>query len=127
MKSVFVLLLFCWSNTIIYSQSEMNQDPEFAAFQLEELKSQMEGPWLAFFKNENVLTGIYRLQPGQEDRQQPHDTDEVYYVISGNGKFVAGETESEVKEGSILFVKADVEHRFFDITEELVLLVFFDQ
>ena len=33
--------------------------------------------------------------------------------------------EREVKAGSVIFVAADVEHRFYDISEELVVLVFF--
>jgi quercetin dioxygenase-like cupin family protein len=37
---------------------------------------------------------------------------------------VAGE-DREVKAGSVIFVAADVEHRFYDIMEELVVLVFF--
>ena len=75
----------------------------------------------------NVLTGLYMLKAGVEDRQRPHDTDEVYYVVSGKSKFMAGGKEVEAKAGSILFVKAEVEHRFFDIEEDLVLVVFFDQ
>jgi hypothetical protein len=30
-----------------------------------------------------------------------------------------------VQPGSVIFVKAQVEHRFYDIQEELVVLVFF--
>ena len=37
----------------------------------------------------------------------------------------AGAEDQSVGEGSIIFVAAGVEHRFYDITEELVVLVFF--
>jgi len=33
--------------------------------------------------------------------------------------------EQVVKAGSVIFVAANVEHRFFDISEELEVLVFF--
>ena len=84
-------------------------------------------PWLPFMQGKNVLTGLYMLKVGAEDRQRPHDTDEVYYVAAGKGKFVAGGEEVTIQTGSILFVKAAVEHRFFDIEEDLILVVFFDQ
>ncbi len=105
-------------------------DPDFASFQLKSLVDELAekgGPWLPFMQGKNVLTGLYHLKAGAEDRQRPHDTDEVYFVASGQGKFMAGEEETGVKTGSILFVKAGVQHHFFDITEDLVLIVFFDQ
>ena len=86
-----------------------------------------ETPWLAFFQGTNVLTGLYALKVGAEDKQQPHDTDEVYYLVSGKARFSAGSQEQDVKEGDILFVKADVVHRFYNIEEDLMLIVFFDQ
>ncbi|MCL4155374.1 UNVERIFIED_CONTAM: hypothetical protein GTU68_007958 [Idotea baltica] len=101
-----------------------------AVYYLDSLVSKLKPtkrPWLPFMKGENVLTGLYIVRAGGQDTQQPHDTDEVYYVAEGKGKFVVGEKTVLVQAGSILFVKAEVEHRFFDIEEDLVLLVFFDQ
>jgi quercetin dioxygenase-like cupin family protein len=37
----------------------------------------------------------------------------------------AGGEDHAVGEGSIIFVAAGVEHRFYEITEELMVLVFF--
>jgi len=36
-----------------------------------------------------------------------------------------GSEDQPVGEGSVIFVGAGVEHRFYDIAEELVVLVFF--
>jgi quercetin dioxygenase-like cupin family protein len=36
-----------------------------------------------------------------------------------------GEEEQAVGAGSVIFVAAQLEHRFFDISEELMVLVFF--
>jgi mannose-6-phosphate isomerase-like protein (cupin superfamily) len=105
-------------------------DPEFVSYSLDSLIDQLHAsgkPWLPFFKGQNVLTGLYTLKTGAEDRQQPHDTDEVYYVVSGKARFVAGTSDQSVEAGDILYVKAEVEHRFYEIEEVLVLLVFFDQ
>ena len=51
--------------------------------------------------------------------------DEMYYVARGRARMRAGSEDQAVSEGSIIFVAAGVEHRFYDITEELVVLVFF--
>ena len=69
--------------------------------------------------------GLYVLAPGASDPQRPHHEDEMYYVIRGRARFQAGVEDREISAGSILFVGAEVEHRFYDITEELALLVFF--
>ncbi len=119
------LVVFC---TLTSKAQQM--DPDFASYDLSNILSEMDengSPWLSFFDGQNLFTGIYRLKAGAEDQQQPHKTDEVYYVISGKAKFQVGDQISAVKKGQILFVKADVDHRFFEIEEELVLLVFFDK
>jgi quercetin dioxygenase-like cupin family protein len=69
--------------------------------------------------------GLYGLGAGATDPQRPHREDEMYYVIRGRARFQAGEEDREVSAGSILFVAAEVEHRFYDVSEELRVLVFF--
>ncbi|MEM7371163.1 MAG: cupin domain-containing protein [Bacteroidota bacterium] len=130
-SSLFLCILFLLFSSFCFAQeSEPTEDPALAHFELDSLVAQLEPtgrPWLPFMKGNNVLTGLYILKAGAEDGQRPHDTDEVYYVATGKGKFVAGGEEVSIQAGSILFVKAEVEHKFFDITEDLVLVVFFDQ
>ncbi len=132
MKKLINTLCFAFLLTLSsYGQQDsLLADPNLAAFELDSLVAKLKPtgrPWMSIMKGKNVLTGLYMLKAGAEDRQRPHDTDEVYYVVSGKGKFVAGGEEVTVKAGSILFVKAEMEHRFFDIEEELLLVVFFDQ
>ena len=114
-----------------YTQTDApKDDPALAAFELDTFLTELKStgrPWKTIMDGENVLTGLYVLKAGTEDRQNPHDTDEVYYVTSGKAKFIAGEETVEVKTGSIIFVKAEIPHRFFDIEEDLVLVVFFDK
>jgi mannose-6-phosphate isomerase-like protein (cupin superfamily) len=43
--------------------------------------------------------GVINLKKNQKDTQQPHESDEIYYVISGNGKIVINENEHDVKPG----------------------------
>ena len=49
----------------------------------------------------------------------------MYYVLRGRARFKAGDEDREISAGSVLFVAAEVEHRFYDIAEELAVLVFF--
>lgn len=72
-----------------------------------------------------LSVGVYVLPAGGIDVQKPHKEDEVYYVVRGRARMKVGEEEEVVKPGSVIFVAAKVEHRFFDISEELELLVFF--
>jgi len=71
-----------------------------------------------------LSVGVYVLPPGGEDTQTPHREDEVYYVVRGSSRFRAGAEETAVGPGTLLFVRAGVDHRFFDIEKELVIVVF---
>ena len=81
--------------------------------------------YLEFFKGDNLSLGLYSLRTGDEDTQQPHTEDEVYYVVSGHAKLKVGDNDRSVKPGSIVFVSAGVEHRFHEITETLMVMVVF--
>ena len=78
-----------------------------------------------FLRVPSMSAGLYVLPAGATDLQRPHHEDEMYYVVRGIARFRAGDEDQEVSAGSVLFVAAEVEHRFYDITEELAALVFF--
>ncbi|MCU1269603.1 MAG: hypothetical protein JWN74_897 [Acidobacteriaceae bacterium] len=78
-----------------------------------------------FLRVPAMSAGIYVLPPGATDNQTPHNEDEIYYVVRGKAKMRLGREEREVREAEVIFVEAGLEHRFFDIVEELVLLVIF--
>ena len=78
-----------------------------------------------FLRTHDLSVGLYQLAAGAEDPQGPHTEDEVYYVVSGRAAMSVGREERTVATGSVVFVPADVVHRFHDIAEDLVLLVFF--
>ncbi|HET7420649.1 MAG TPA: cupin domain-containing protein [Candidatus Dormibacteraeota bacterium] len=80
--------------------------------------------YVDFLASEKLSVGLAIWKAGSTDRQRPHREDEVYYVISGRGTIrVAGE-DRPVREGSLVFVAAGVDHRFHDIEEDLRVLVF---
>src|SRR6266481_5909793 len=86
---------------------------------------QSHRPWLEFLRVASLSMGIYHLKAGQPDPQQPHSEDEVYYVVSGRASFRAGSEQLGVGPGALIYVERSVEHRFFDVTEDLTVLVFF--
>jgi mannose-6-phosphate isomerase-like protein (cupin superfamily) len=99
-----------------------------SAYQLEKL---LEGHnwtdhrYFEFINIPSLSAGIYRLSAGVDDTQQPHSEDEIYYVISGRSKFQHENETREIHSGTILFVPAQEKHFFYDITEDLTILVFF--
>jgi mannose-6-phosphate isomerase-like protein (cupin superfamily) len=78
-----------------------------------------------FLRVPAMSAGIYVLPAGGTDPQSPHHEDEMYYVVRGQARMRAGSEDHAVSEGSIIFVAAGVEHRFYEITEKLTVLVFF--
>ncbi|MBV9231341.1 MAG: cupin domain-containing protein [Chloroflexi bacterium] len=81
--------------------------------------------YLEFLRVPTLSVGLYKLPADGVDPQQPHTEDEVYYIISGRGSIQVGEEHRTVEAGSVVFVQANVEHRFHTITEDLTILVFF--
>ncbi len=86
-------------------------------------------PYREFLRTDAMSAGVYALPAYGEDQQTPHSEDEIYYVVSGRAKFFCESTGArrnrDVGPGSVLFVGANADHRFHNISEDLVLLVFF--
>ncbi len=93
--------------------------------QLEELKKKAGKRYFEFLRVPAMSTGLYTLTEGATDPQSPHKEDELYYVVRGRARMKAGNEDHVVASGTIVFVAAGVEHRFYEIEEELAVLVFF--
>ena len=91
----------------------------------EKLREQSGKHYLEFLRIPALSAGLYVLPVGGNDPQSPHKEDELYYVIRGRARMRAGSEDHAVSEGSVIFVAAEAEHRFYEITEELMVLVFF--
>ena len=81
--------------------------------------------YLEFLRVPAMSAGVYVLPKGGRDPQKPHREDEMYYVVRGRARMKIGSEDADVRTGSVIFVEAEVEHRFYDIEEELEVLVFF--
>lgn len=82
-------------------------------------------PYREFLRVPSMSAGLYVLPVGSVDHQKPHREDEIYYIIRGRARHKAGPEDKDVSAGSVIFVAAEVGHRFYDITEDLEALVFF--
>ena len=93
--------------------------------EIAEQRARSGKPYREFLRVPALSAGLYVLPAGGTDHQKPHREDEIYYVIRGRARFKAGPEDREVSAGSVIFVAAEVGHRFYDISEELEVLVFF--
>jgi mannose-6-phosphate isomerase-like protein (cupin superfamily) len=81
--------------------------------------------FLGFFELEHLQVGILRIKPGEQDTQEPHSLDEVYMVLEGDGFIEIGKKAYIIKKDLFIFVPAEVEHRFYGNTKEILVVYFF--
>jgi mannose-6-phosphate isomerase-like protein (cupin superfamily) len=63
--------------------------------------------------------------PQGEDRQVPHDRDELYFVASGSGTFERAGQRVAFAEGDVLFAAAGEAHRFVEFSPGFATWVLF--
>jgi len=92
---------------------------------LKEIKKKQDEYFHTFINRESLAAGILLMQPGEKDTQTPHEGDEIYYIIRGDGYLKINKKDYPVSEGKVFFVAKNVEHYFFGNTKELAVLYFF--
>ena len=93
--------------------------------ELNEERTEKGKLYLEFLRVPAMSAGVYVLPKGGRDPQKPHSEDEMYFVVRGRARMQIGVEHAEVRAGSVIFVEAEAEHKFYDIREELEVLVFF--
>lgn len=83
-----------------------------------------EGVWFtkAFSKGDFELEFF---APRGRDYQTPHQKDEIYVVVRGEGEFVRENQKTSFSTGDVLFVEAGVEHHFENFSEDFATWVIF--
>ena len=97
-------------------------------FDLSEIRNKLKGEAVEYLEFLNVPAlncGIYFLAAGSTDMQAPHDDDEVYLVLSGRARMRLNDQDQAVGPGTLLYISASTEHSFFEIEEDMTLLVMF--
>lgn len=75
------------------------------------------------FSHGTLLVKLYA--PLGRDPQTPHDRDEVYVVLRGDGTFFDGEERHPVEAGDFLFAPAGSVHRFEDFSDDFATWVLY--
>jgi mannose-6-phosphate isomerase-like protein (cupin superfamily) len=92
----------------------------------EQDQSRAEGdPWIEFQRSADLSTGLYVLEAGELDEQEPHTEDEIYVCVRGRASFVTPTESCDVEPGTVIFVPANEEHRFVDVVERMEVVVVF--
>jgi mannose-6-phosphate isomerase-like protein (cupin superfamily) len=79
--------------------------------------------FIELFRRNGLSVEIY--QPEGQDLQTPHQQDELYIIISGNGLFQDGDERYPFGPGDLIFVPAHREHRFLDFSDDFKTWVIF--
>src|SRR5450631_809020 len=101
----------------------MNKPKDF--FQIDELEQQRAQAGKSYMESLRVpamSAGVYTLPLEGTDPQKPHNEDEMYYVVRGRARMRVGAADEAISTGSVIFVGAGVEHRFYDVAEELLVM-----
>jgi len=80
-------------------------------------------PFIELFNHGSMVVEYYK--PSEVDLQEPHTRDELYFIASGSGYFVNGDTREKFEPGEVLFVPAGVVHRFEEFTPDFATWVIF--
>ncbi len=78
-----------------------------------------------FINRDSLAVGILVLQPGEQDTQEPHQSDEVYFIISGVGFLKIQNKDYKISKDKLFFVAKNIKHQFHGNTIELKVLYFF--
>jgi mannose-6-phosphate isomerase-like protein (cupin superfamily) len=124
-----IVILFLFFNVCSHALfgQPMDQLKELSIEKLIATTNAKDLSWYKFIDVETLYAGIYTLKAGQEDKQKPHEHDELYIVLRGVAKFNIEGKQVAVAKDSILYVPAGVLHFFSEIKEDLDVLVVFSK
>jgi mannose-6-phosphate isomerase-like protein (cupin superfamily) len=97
-------------------------------FQLSELLAKVEPGGVRFhefLRTPSLSCSVYHVPAGSKEMQSAHVEDELYLVLEGRGQLRIGDDDHRVEKGTLLYVRADTEHTFFEIEQDLTVLAFF--
>jgi mannose-6-phosphate isomerase-like protein (cupin superfamily) len=97
-------------------------------FQLDELMAQVQPGTLSlreFLRTQSLSCSIYHVPAGSPDMARAHEEDELYLVLSGQGRLRVGASEHDVRTGTLMYVHAACDHTFFAVESDLTVLAFF--
>jgi mannose-6-phosphate isomerase-like protein (cupin superfamily) len=82
-------------------------------------------PWFEPVSTPEITVGLYALDAGAVDLQEPHTEDEVYVILEGRASLTVDGATRVVGPGDTVYVPAGTPHRYHDITEDLRIVYVF--
>jgi mannose-6-phosphate isomerase-like protein (cupin superfamily) len=82
------------------------------------------GGYETVHESPGLEVGVYVLVAPEPDRQQPHEDDELYVVLEGNGTLEIEGNQVALDTGHAAFVPAGADHRFVGYEQLAVLVIF---
>lgn len=76
-------------------------------------------------ETESMTVEVGRYPSESAAPKNPHNEDELYYVLSGTGKLRVGDETYDVQSGDLVYVEPELEHDFFAIEEAITVLIVF--
>ncbi len=67
---------------------------------------------------EGISAGFYKLMPGDSSKNDIHDVEEMYYVVSGNGRLTIGDETFLVEPGMVAYIPARQWHQSTNIGDD---------
>jgi len=80
-------------------------------------------PFAEAFRHGSMSVEVFA--PRGHDAQEPHDQDELYFVVGGHAEFVHEGERMAVSTGDALFVGAGDKHHFEEMSGDFVTWVVF--
>ncbi len=90
---------------------------------LGELPTKDGNRFLNLMQSDGIEIEIY--EPKDEDLQQPHDRDEIYFVARGSGQFELEDEKIPFDSGDLIYVEARKKHRFAEFSDDFATWVLF--
>jgi len=72
-----------------------------------------------------ITAEVGKYPPNSSAPKNPHNEEELYYILSGSGKLRVGDDTHDIEAGDLVYVEPATEHDFFHITEEVTVLIIF--
>ncbi len=125
-----ILVIFIISNQTIFAKPIPELKLQQRTFHLGHLLQLQNKQYKAsnreyyeYLRTTSMSSGIDVINKGGIDPQQPHTSDEIYYIINGSGSIKIANQSRSVKTGDLIYVAKNIPHHFYDITAKLIVLV----
>jgi len=90
---------------------------------IQQLEKEEQNRFTVLMKHGTMSIEYYA--PKNADMETPHKQDEIYVIASGHSAFFRNGERVQCKTGDILFVPAQMEHRFENFSDDFATWVIF--